>query len=165
MKAPAFQDGHAGYSNPIDEGNFITSVVRALQATQEWTSTALVIAYDDSDGWYDHQSPPIVNPSNRVPTRSTAQVSATAAPSRPVRLRPPLLLGDDGDLVLGRCGYGARMPLLLVSPYAKKNYIDHTLTDQLRPHASSKTTGSSGGASNSAARLHVASSINGIFTF
>jgi phospholipase C len=32
--------------------------------------------------------------------------------------------------VLGRCGYGTRMPLLVVSPFAKQNFIDHTLTDQ-----------------------------------
>jgi len=34
------------------------------------------------------------------------------------------------DPALGRCGYGTRVPLLVVSPYAKKNYVDHTLTDQ-----------------------------------
>jgi phospholipase C len=30
----------------------------------------------------------------------------------------------------GRCGYGTRMPLLVISPFAKKNIVDHTLTDQ-----------------------------------
>ena len=34
------------------------------------------------------------------------------------------------DGIGGRCGYGPRLPLLVVSPYAKKNYVDHTLTDQ-----------------------------------
>ena len=29
-----------------------------------------------------------------------------------------------------RCGYGPRLPFLVVSPYAKKNFVDHTLTDQ-----------------------------------
>src|SRR5215471_3120408 len=63
LKAPAFQDGHAGYSDPLDEQNFLVKVLNALQGTEEWESTAVVIAYDDSDGWYDHQMPPIVNPS------------------------------------------------------------------------------------------------------
>src|SRR5262249_27596668 len=31
---------------------------------------------------------------------------------------------------MGRCGYGTRVPLLVISPFAKANYIDHTLTDQ-----------------------------------
>jgi phospholipase C len=30
----------------------------------------------------------------------------------------------------GRCGYGPRLPLLVISPWAKYNYVDHTLTDQ-----------------------------------
>src|SRR5205085_5313633 len=30
----------------------------------------------------------------------------------------------------GRCGYGPRMPLLVISPYAKVNFVDHTVTDQ-----------------------------------
>ncbi len=130
LKAPAYQDGHAGYSNPIDEGNFIASVMTALQGTQEWASTAVVITYDDSDGWYDHQAPPIVNPSTGVADFlngsgqcvSGAQQTG-AAPATP-------LLGLNGQPVLGRCGYGTRVPLLVVSPFAKKNIIDHTLLDQ-----------------------------------
>jgi hypothetical protein len=46
-----------------------------------------------------------------------------AAPATP-------LLGADGMPAQGRCGYGTRIPLLVISPYAKKNYVDHTLTDQ-----------------------------------
>jgi len=40
------------------------------------------------------------------------------------------LNGAFGQPAWGRCGYGTRMPLLAVSPWAKKNHIDHTLTDQ-----------------------------------
>jgi len=130
VKAPAFQDGHAGYSNPLDEQTFIVSVISAIQASQEWSSTAVVLAYDDSDGWYDHQAPPIVNPSNGVadalngPGLCTMGLQQTGpAPATP-------LLGVDGKPALGRCGYGARLPMLVVSPYAKHNYVDHTLTDQ-----------------------------------
>jgi phospholipase C len=130
LKAPGFQDGHAGYSNPIDEQHFLSSVVNALQASQEWDSTAIVLAYDDSDGWYDHQAPPIVNPSSSVADAlngagkcvSGAQQTG-AAPATP-------LSGVNGVPVQGRCGYGTRIPLLVISPYAKKNFVDHTLTDQ-----------------------------------
>ncbi|HWA72512.1 MAG TPA: alkaline phosphatase family protein [Polyangiaceae bacterium] len=130
VKAPAFQDGHAGNSNPIDEQNFVVKVVDAVRASREWSSTAIILAYDDSDGWYDHQAPPIVNPSfgrddalngDNVCNRGAQQTGP--APSTP-------LLGGDGEPVQGRCGYGTRLPLLVLSPFAKKNYIDHTLTDQ-----------------------------------
>jgi phospholipase C len=30
----------------------------------------------------------------------------------------------------GRCGYGPRLPFLIISPWAKSNHVDHTLTDQ-----------------------------------
>src|SRR5258708_1322093 len=63
LKAPAYQDGHAGYSKPLDEQTFLVDTVNALQKTPEWGSTAVVIAYDDSDGWYDHVMGPIVMPS------------------------------------------------------------------------------------------------------
>jgi phospholipase C len=29
-----------------------------------------------------------------------------------------------------RCGYGPRLPFLVVSPFARKNFVDNTLTDQ-----------------------------------
>jgi phospholipase C len=29
-----------------------------------------------------------------------------------------------------RCGYGPRLPLLVISPWAKTNYVDHALNDQ-----------------------------------
>jgi phospholipase C len=32
--------------------------------------------------------------------------------------------------IQGRCGYGPRVPLLMISPYAKENFVDHTLADQ-----------------------------------
>jgi phospholipase C len=136
LKAPAYQDGHPSNSNPIDEQNFVASVVTALQNAQEWSSTAVVLTYDDSDGWYDHQAPPIVNPSSTVADalngtslcNSGAQQNG-AAPTTPLLGIAP----TDGGAPLpaqGRCGYGTRIPLMVISPFAKRNYIDHTLVDQ-----------------------------------
>jgi phospholipase C len=31
---------------------------------------------------------------------------------------------------LDRCGYGPRLPFLVISPYAKQNFVDHSLMDQ-----------------------------------
>ncbi len=63
LKAPKVQNGHAGNSDPIDEQAFIVHVLNFLQQRPEWEDTAVVIAYDDSDGWYDHAMGPIVNQS------------------------------------------------------------------------------------------------------
>jgi phospholipase C len=118
LKAPAYQDGHAGYSSPLDEQRFVVSTINRLQASRDWKDTAVVIAYDDSDGWYDHQMGPIVNQS-QDPAHD-----ALNGPS----------CGSRADKVLAgyqdRCGYGPRLPLLVVSPYAKRGYVDHAVTDQ-----------------------------------
>ena len=133
LKAPAFQDGHAGYSDPLDEQHFLVHVINALQKSPEWSETAVIILYDNSDGWYDHQMPPVVNPSfsPAVDTLNGPGVCNTSngfQQDEPVSTTP--LKGNAGTPVWGRCGYGTRMPLLVVSPFAKRNNVDHTLTDQ-----------------------------------
>lgn len=122
LKASSYQDGHAGYSDPLDEQAFVVRVINALQRSGEWRDTAVVIAYDDSDGWYDHQAPPRVNGSNG---------STDALDSAGVCRGRTVLPGLDGKTpAQGRCGFGPRLPLLVVSPWARENHIDHTQTDQ-----------------------------------
>src|SRR6267143_2054351 len=64
LKARAFEDGQAGYSDPLAEQRFVVGAINRLQARPEWRETPMIIAYDDSDGWYDHVMPPIVSQSN-----------------------------------------------------------------------------------------------------
>ena len=64
LKAPGYQDGHAAYSDPILEQQFVVNTVNAIQQSSFWANTAIIITYDDSDGWYDHQMAPIVNSSS-----------------------------------------------------------------------------------------------------
>jgi phospholipase C len=109
LKAPAYQNGHPGNSNPLDEQEFLVRTLNALQRLPEWRSMAVIIATDDSDGWYDHVMPPIVNQSNT-----------------PLDFH----CGERSDGPGARCGYGPRLPLLAISPYARENYVSHALTDQ-----------------------------------
>ena len=111
LKAAKYQDGHAAYSDPLDEQTFIVNTINQLQKTDEWKNTAVIILYDDSDGWYDHAMPPIVNQSGDPAT------DVLCGHTKP---------GAYSD----RCGYGPRQPLLVISPYAKENFIDHQITDQ-----------------------------------
>jgi phospholipase C len=114
LKAAEYQDGHAAYSDPIDEQHFIVDSINKIQQSKDWDSTAIFIAYDDSDGWYDHVTPPIVNG------------SYDAAHDDLSLCGHGRVLGGYAD----RCGYGPRLPLLTISPYSKTNFVDHTLTDQ-----------------------------------
>jgi phospholipase C len=113
LKAPAYQDGHAGYSNPIDEQTFLVNTINQIETSKYWKSTAIVVTYDDSDGWYDHQAPPIVNGSN---TSADESICNTV----------PTTLGS----FTTRCGYGPRLPLLVISPWTRDNYVSSNLTDQ-----------------------------------
>jgi phospholipase C len=118
LKAPGYQDAHAGYSDPLDEQTFVVNTINAIESSQFWQTTAIIIAYDDSDGWYDHMTD-FVNGSQT--TADYAFCNGTA----------PVLGGvNSSNPVQGRCGHGPRLPLLVISPWAKKNYIDNTLTDQ-----------------------------------
>ncbi len=118
LKAPAYQDGHAGYSDPLDEQVFLVNTINRLEQTPYWNSTAVVIAYDDSDGWYDHQMGPIVNQSHDSTVDALAGTNCGSKPEN--------IMGGLQD----RCGYGPRQPLLIVSPFAKSNFVDHSVTDQ-----------------------------------
>ncbi len=118
LKAPAYQDGHAGYSSPLDEQRFLVQTINRLQRTPDWKDTAVVIAYDDSDGWYDHQMSPIVNQSNDPAHDALTGTTCGTTATR--------IAGGYQD----RCGYGPRLPLVVVSPYAQTNFVDHTVTDQ-----------------------------------
>ena len=116
VKAKKYQDGHAGYSNPIDEQTFVVEMVNAIMRSPDWKSTAIIIAYDDSDGWYDHVMPPILNGS------AIAGLDALNGPGKCGTFRE--------GAFQGRCGYGPRLPFIVVSPYTRPNFIDHSLTDQ-----------------------------------
>jgi phospholipase C len=116
LKAAEYQDGHAGYSDPLDEQHFLVNTINQLQKLSSWKDTAVIIAYDDSDGWYDHVMSPIVN------TSSDAQNDALTDPGQ-------CGVGKAGAYQ-DRCGYGPRLPLLVISPYAKQNFVDHSVTDQ-----------------------------------
>jgi phospholipase C len=123
LKAAGYQDGHAGYSDPLDEQTFIVHVINFLQQNADWQHTAVVIAYDDSDGWYDHQMGPIVN-------QSTSAADALTGPGA-CGSGATALIGPTVTMpVQGRCGYGPRLPMLVVSPWARQNFVDHTVTDQ-----------------------------------
>jgi phospholipase C len=131
LKAPGYQDGHAGYSDPLDEQTWLVNEINEIEKSSFWPNTAIIVAYDDSDGWYDHATD-LVNGSatasdmlngaglcNSTGSGTVAPTSALPGPN------------SNGKPVGGRCGHGPRLPLLVISPWARKNFIDTTHpTDQ-----------------------------------
>jgi phospholipase C len=113
LKAGAYQDGHPGYSDPTDEQHFLVNEINSIEESKYWSSTAIVVTYDDSDGWYDSAVPPVINGSNDSAT-DTALCTSVA-----------VTVGSNND----RCGYGQRLPMLVISPYTRDNYVSNNQTD------------------------------------
>jgi len=85
---------------------FLSSVVNAVLSSPKWDRTLLVWNYDEHGGYYDHVAPP-------------------AAPV-PDDVAPTLKPGD----VKGRFDrFGFRVPAGVVSPYARKDFVSHTIYD------------------------------------
>ena len=155
LKAARYQDAHPGNSDPLLEQVFLVNVLNALQKSPFWRDTAVILSWDDSDGWYDHALGPIVSSSanNGAPDptipglggdNANANANDSFIPSLP--LSTSTTPADPGAITTsgvcgptppasappgaGRCGYGPRLPLMVISPWARSNFIDHTVTDQ-----------------------------------
>jgi phospholipase C len=151
LKAPAFQDAHPAYSDPLDEQQFLVETLNHLQRLPEWKNTAVIISYDDSDGWYDHQASRIVMASASAEDGLTAPGVCGDPKTQPIKYQ-------------GRCGYGPRLPLLVISPYARSNFVDHTLTDQTSILRFIEDNWSTGGIGNDSFDNR-AGALNAIFDF
>jgi phospholipase C len=112
LKPPAYENAHPGNSDPLDEQNFLVNTINQIEQSRYWSSTAIIITYDDSDGWYDSQEGPIVNGSDTAADQAVCDST-------------PITLGTYSD----RCGYGPRLPLIVISPWTRENYVSNNLTD------------------------------------
>jgi phospholipase C len=85
---------------------FIAQVVQALTRARTWKNTALFITYDEHGGYYDHVPPPAAIPPDSI---------------------PPMLTGDDVPGAFDR--YGFRVPMIVVSPWARARYVSSAVGD------------------------------------
>jgi phospholipase C len=101
--------------NDIQLGaNYVSTIINGLMGSNYWKDSAFIFTYDEFGGLYDHVSPqPAVSPDG----------------IKPVDLMP-------GDICTGTTGptcdfvyTGYRVPLIVVSPYTKKNYVSHNVAD------------------------------------
>ncbi len=95
--------------------NYVAGIINQLMQSQYWKDSAFILTYDEFGGIYDHVSP-----------QPAAQ---------PDGIAPSDLLPTDicyGTPNVGTCNFtytGYRVPLIVISPYAKKNYVSHTVAD------------------------------------
>jgi phospholipase C len=118
IKLDAWQDGHAGYSDPLDEQAGTAALVNFIQQQPDWKDTAIFVTWDDSDGWYDHAYTQPIHAS------FDAEADQLNGPGKCGTGTAPDGVG--GKPVNGRCGPGTRIPFLVISPWARPNHVDHT---------------------------------------
>lgn len=80
---------HPSTANIIASERHVLELIDAVRNGPAWPSTAIIVVYDESGGYWDHVAPPAID----------------------------------------RWGLGARVPALVISPYAKKGAVDHTQYD------------------------------------
>ncbi len=116
VKAPQIDDGHPGYSGPALEDAFVGDLVSRLKASPYWKDTALVIAFDETGGWWDHVAPPDLGGPFANFVSGQPNLTGCQYPGIP-------------GAKCGEAGLGPRMPVLVISRFAKPGFIDHDLLD------------------------------------
>ncbi len=110
---PGLDDGAPGGSVQIGS-HYVSTLINALMQSSSWQDSAFILTFDEFGGFYDHVPPqPAVSPDG----------------IKPVDLLP----GDICTKTTGpTCDFvytGYRVPLIVISPFAKKNYVSHTVAD------------------------------------
>jgi phospholipase C len=104
---PEFRSSDEEAPQDVQYGErFVSKVVRSLMASPNWKRAALFYTYDEHGGYYDHVPPP----------------PAIKPDAIPPRLNP-------GDAPGAYDRYGMRVPLVVVSPFARRNYVSRVVQD------------------------------------
>lgn len=112
-----------GYSSGLDEhpttnvqfgAQYVSSLIDGFMASASWSDSVFILTFDEAGGFYDHVPPqPAVNPDGIAPKD----------------LNPGDICSNPGG---SNCDFnytGYRVPLMVVSPFTKKNYVSHTVAD------------------------------------
>lgn len=120
---PAAYSEHPGPSSPAQGAAYVRQVLEALTADPErWGKTALLVTFDENDGFFDHVPPPCP-PSMRRDGTLMGASSVDDTEDRYER-RMPILGGRP-------TGPGVRVPMWVVSPFSRGGWVcsenfDHT---------------------------------------
>jgi phospholipase C len=95
---------------------YVQGLISNLMSSTSWSNSVFILTWDEFGGFYDHVSPqPSVNPDGVHPVDLFSYDPCYQNPSA----------GPTCDF--NYTGY--RVPLIVVSPYAKKNFVSHQVRD------------------------------------
>lgn len=97
--------------------SFVSSLINAVMMGPSWKDSAFILTFDEFGGFYDHVPPqtgsPFVSPDGIKPSDLQPGDICTQ------------MLGPNCDFVFS----GYRVPLIVISPFAQKNFVSHTVAD------------------------------------
>jgi phospholipase C len=112
---------------------FAAAVVNAVMHGPGWPDTVLIWCYDEHGGYYDHVPPPPAVRPDDIPARNWQlelpawlRWLATRLPWLRAELAR-LVTVDNGSRAYDRLGF--RTPAVIVSPYARPDFVDSTVYD------------------------------------
>ncbi len=120
---PAVSMIEGGYNSGRDEhpdnnvqvgAAYAQSLIDGLMNSPSWKDSVFILTYDEDGGLYDH-----------VPPQATVNPDGIA----PIDLNPGDICSTPGG---ANCDFnytGFRVPLIVISPFTKKNYVSHTPAD------------------------------------
>src|SRR5581483_4502030 len=114
---PGLDDNHPG-GNIQAGAQYVSTLINALMQSSSWQDSVFILTYDEGGGFYDHVAP---------------QAAVSPDGIKPVDLQSNSTVRDICTYSTGpNCNFvftGYRVPLMVISPFAKKNYVSHTVAD------------------------------------
>jgi phospholipase C len=99
---------------------YVSSFVNALMASPSWKDSVFILTYDEAGGFYDHVPPQPATPPDSIEYPTDLQTTPSGS---------DICYGNSSDPVCGFFFTGYRVPLIVISPFTKKNYVSHTVMD------------------------------------
>jgi phospholipase C len=128
---------------------FVSQIVNAVRNGPDWKDSVIFITYDEHGGFYDHVIPPQARQANsrtpdgifpgqcadlsNPPASQQAAGGAGCASISDAESLCPALADNPGGPYPASCAsfdqLGFRVPLVVVSPFAKPHYVSHATAD------------------------------------
>lgn len=114
-------DSATGAINIQQGAKYVSSLINGLMTSPSWKDSIFILTWDEGGGFFDHVSPqPMPSPDGIAP--------------KDLRTNPlDICLNADGSINSSpTCNFmytGYRLPLVVISPFTKKNYVSHTVAD------------------------------------
>ena len=112
---PGLDDNAPGGSVQVGS-EYVSTLINGLMQSSSWKDSVLILTFDEFGGFYEHVAPQKTVSPDGIPPQD-------------------LVPGDVCDPAYGtgpNCDFvytGYRIPLIVISPFTKKNYVSHTVAD------------------------------------